>query len=110
MQISDLYSAADSVCDLLTLLLNRHQLMIVCFLVDADKSVRQLATLLDVRESVSSQYLAILRREGQTMVYQIVREGRRQGIGRPQRSLWRTVRLSKLLGKVKHGHANTAED
>lgn len=56
--------------------------MILCYLVESEKSVGELAELLAVREAVISQHLAILRRDrivkarrdGQTMHYRIIRK------------------------------------
>lgn len=71
--------AADSACDLLKALANRHRLLIVCQLIDGERSVGDLAEALDIRDSTVSQHLALLRkdglvntrREGQTIWYSI---------------------------------------
>lgn len=73
-------SAADEVCELMTLLSNRSRLMILCQLTEGEKSVGQLAEAVGARDTAVSQQLAILRRErivkarreGQTMFYRIV--------------------------------------
>jgi len=72
-------AAAESACELLKALANRHRLMIVCQLIDGERSVGELADLLDIRQSAVSQHLALLRkdglvatrREGQTIFYRI---------------------------------------
>lgn len=74
--------SADQVCELMTLLSNRSRLMILCELIETEKSVGQLAEAIDARETAVSQQLAVLRRErivkarrqGQTMFYRIVRD------------------------------------
>jgi ArsR family transcriptional regulator, virulence genes transcriptional regulator len=71
--------AADQASDLLKALANRHRLMIICQLIDAERSVGELAAFLGIRDSTVSQHLALLRkdglvtarRDGQTIWYQI---------------------------------------
>jgi DNA-binding transcriptional ArsR family regulator len=71
--------AADQASDLLKALANRHRLMIICQLIDAERSVGELAAFLGIRESTVSQHLALLRkdglvgtrRDGQTIWYRI---------------------------------------
>lgn len=46
------------------LLSNRNRLMILCQLAGGEKSVGELARLVDMREAAVSQQLAQLRREG----------------------------------------------
>jgi DNA-binding transcriptional ArsR family regulator len=73
-------SAADKASELLKSLANRHRLLILCRLIEAEHSVGQLAAALDLRDSTVSQHLALLRkdglvaarRDGQTMWYGIV--------------------------------------
>lgn len=63
--------------EMLKALANRHRLMILCRLIDGEKSVGELADLLELRSSTVSQHLALLRkdelvgtrREGQTIWY-----------------------------------------
>ncbi|MCC7347082.1 MAG: winged helix-turn-helix transcriptional regulator [Variibacter sp.] len=72
-------AAADEASRLLKAMANRHRLMILCRLVEQDRSVGELAALLGIRESTVSQHLAILRRDelagarrqGQTVFYSI---------------------------------------
>ncbi len=72
-------AAADQASDLLKALANRHRLLILCQLIGGEKSVRQLADFLDVRDSTASQHLALLRRDriiaarrdGQTVWYSL---------------------------------------
>lgn len=71
--------AADDASALLKALSNRHRLLILCQLIDGEKSVGQLADFLGVRDSTASQHLALLRRDrvisgrrdGQTIWYGI---------------------------------------
>ena len=71
--------AADDASDLLKALSNQHRLLILCQLIEGDKSVGQLAEFLGIRDSTVSQHLALLRREriiagrrdGQTIWYRI---------------------------------------
>ena len=71
--------AAESASELLKSLANRHRLLIVCQLIEQERSVGDLAQLVGVRDSSVSQHLALLRkdgivsarREGQTIWYSI---------------------------------------
>ena len=56
--------AAQEASDLLKALANRHRLLIVCQLVERERSVGELAKFLGIRGSTVSQHLAILRRDG----------------------------------------------
>jgi DNA-binding transcriptional ArsR family regulator len=64
MHMKAMETAADQASDLLKALANRHRLMIICQLVDAERSVGELAAFLGIRESTVSQHLALLRRDG----------------------------------------------
>jgi DNA-binding transcriptional ArsR family regulator len=78
--------AADVAVGLLQSLGNKSRLMIMCQLINGEKSVGQLADLLQVRESTVSQHLALLRkdrlvatrRQGQTIFYSIASNQARQ--------------------------------
>ena len=59
-----LKASADDACALLKALANPHRLMIVCALLDREQSVGALAQLLGVRESLASQHIGLLRRDG----------------------------------------------
>lgn len=71
--------AADGASELLKALANRHRLLILCQLVDGERSVGQLAEFLGIRDSTVSQHLALLRRDriisgrrdGQTIWYRM---------------------------------------
>jgi DNA-binding transcriptional ArsR family regulator len=70
---------ADAASDLLKALANRHRILILCQLIEGERSVGDLAQFLDIRDSTVSQHLALLRRdglvaarrEGQTIWYSI---------------------------------------
>jgi DNA-binding transcriptional ArsR family regulator len=59
-----MHSAADAASSLLKTLANRHRLLILCQLVERERSVGELAAFLDIRDSTVSQHLALMRREG----------------------------------------------
>ena len=56
--------AADQASDLLKALSNRHRLLIICQLIDGERSVGELAEFLNLRDSTVSQHLALLRKDG----------------------------------------------
>jgi DNA-binding transcriptional ArsR family regulator len=64
---------------LLAAMANEKRLMILCQLIDGERSVNDIAELLDARQSTISQHLALLRkdgfvkarREGQTRFYSL---------------------------------------
>ena len=86
IDMSNMQSAADQACELLKAMSNRHRLLILCQLIEGEKSVGQLAEFLDIRDSTVSQHLALLRkdrliagrREGQTIWYRIDSDAARQ--------------------------------
>ena len=57
-------AAAEEASELLKSLANRHRLLILCQLTEGERSVGDLATFLDLRDSTVSQHLALLRRDG----------------------------------------------
>ena len=71
---------------MLKALANRHRLMILCQLIDGERSVGELAQFLSLRDSTASQHLALLRkdgvvetrREGQTIYYSLASEAVRR--------------------------------
>ena len=79
LEMLRMQSAADEASELLKALANRHRLLILCQLVDRERSVGELAEFLGIRDSTVSQHLALLRRdglvaarrEGQTIWYSI---------------------------------------
>jgi DNA-binding transcriptional ArsR family regulator len=57
-------AAADQASGLLKSLANRHRLLILCQLVDGERSVGELSAFLGARDSTVSQHLALLRKDG----------------------------------------------
>lgn len=55
---------APRVSELMKVLSNEHRLMILCQLVERERSVNELAKLLGMRQATLSQHLALLRRNG----------------------------------------------
>jgi ArsR family transcriptional regulator, virulence genes transcriptional regulator len=86
IQTDIMHAAADQASELLKSLANRHRLLILCQLVDGERSVGDLAAFVGVRDSTVSQHLALLRkdglvqarREGQTIYYAIASDPARQ--------------------------------
>jgi ArsR family transcriptional regulator, virulence genes transcriptional regulator len=86
MNIDAMEAAADSASDLLKSLANRHRLLIVCQLIDGERSVGDLAEFLGLRDSTVSQHLALLRKDGlvsarrdaQTIYYSIASDPARE--------------------------------
>lgn len=79
IKIERMQAAADRASELLKAMANRHRLLILCQLVERERSVGELAEFLGVRDSGVSQHLALLRkdglvvarRDGQTIWYSI---------------------------------------
>ena len=86
IKIDMMEAAAGSASDLLKALANRHRLLIVCQLVDGERSVGDLAEFLGLRDSTVSQHLALLRKDGlvaarrdaQSIYYSIASEPARE--------------------------------
>jgi DNA-binding transcriptional ArsR family regulator len=72
-----MHTAAGRASEMLKSLSNPHRLMILCQLLEGERSVGDLAVFLDLRSSTVSQHLALLRRDdlvvarrdGQTIWY-----------------------------------------
>ncbi|WP_254690208.1 ArsR/SmtB family transcription factor [Shinella daejeonensis] len=64
MDANAMRAAVDRASELMKALSSQHRLMILCHLVDGEKSVGQLAEFLGIRDSTVSQHLALLRRDG----------------------------------------------
>lgn len=79
IKIDRMQAAADRASELLKALANRHRLLILCQLIERERSVGELAEFLGIRDSGVSQHLALLRkdgivtarRDGQTIWYSI---------------------------------------
>lgn len=82
---AQLAAASGAAIELLKALANRHRLMIVCQLLERERSVGELAELVGLRQATVSQHLALLRkdglvatrRDGQTVWYTIASNGAR---------------------------------
>ena len=80
---------AEMVSELMKTLAHPKRLLILCQLVEGERSVGELARLLDMREAAVSQQLTLLRkdklvttrREGQTIWYSMPREDVRALLG-----------------------------
>lgn len=89
MHAAEMNAAAEEASGLLKSLANRHRLLIVCQLVERERSVGELAALLDLRASTVSQHLALMRkdglvaprRDGQTIWYSIASAPARKVLG-----------------------------
>ena len=57
-------ASADDACALLKGLANPHRLILVCSLIDGEKSVGALAEILGASKTLTSQHLGLLRRDG----------------------------------------------
>jgi DNA-binding transcriptional ArsR family regulator len=64
MDSNQLQRRAGEACELLKALGNPHRLMILCQLVDGEKSVGELVRAIGLSQSALSQHLARLRRDG----------------------------------------------
>ena len=64
VDLETMRNAAGPASDLLKALANPHRLMIICQLLEAPRSVGQLAAFLGIRDSTVSQHLALMRRDG----------------------------------------------
>lgn len=79
MYPTDMQAAAVKASELLKALASPHRLMIICQLIERERSVGELADFLKLRHSTVSQHLALLRkdglvtprRDGQTIWYSI---------------------------------------
>ncbi len=89
MQIDVMRKTAPQVSELMKVLSNEHRLMILCQIVEQERSVGELARLLDLRQAAISQQLALLRKDGivktrreaQTVFYSLARDDVRKLMG-----------------------------
>lgn len=80
MKIDDMLHAVEQATILLKSLASRNRLLLLCNLVEGEKSVGELARQIEARETAVSQQLALLRkdglvrnrRQGQTVYYKLV--------------------------------------
>lgn len=64
MNIKELDAAAGAACELLKSMASPIRLKILCQLVEGEKSVGEIARIIGARDTVISQHLALLRRDG----------------------------------------------
>ena len=67
IDVDVLSAAADEVSEFLKSLASPVRLRILCSIVEREASVGELAEMLGVRQSVASQHLALLRKDGLVM-------------------------------------------
>lgn len=80
MNISDLANSADRASEFLKSMANPQRLRILCYIMDGEKPVGEIAEAIGANQSSVSQNLALMRREGlvaprrdgQTIYYRIV--------------------------------------
>jgi DNA-binding transcriptional ArsR family regulator len=114
IEIAGMLAAADEATDLLKALANRHRLIILCQLIEQERSVGELAALLEIRDSNVSQHLALLRkdglvtarRDGQTIWYSIASPQAREVV----RTLYRIycAPAAACVSKVRRKRGETA--
>lgn len=105
IDIALMTSAADQASELLKALSSRHRLLIICQLVDGERSVGDLAEFLSLRDSTVSQHLALLRKDGlvlarreaQTIYYSIASDPAREVL----KTLYRIYCASPKARKAK---------
>ena len=89
LDMERMQGAADRASDLLKAMANRHRLLILCQLVERERSVGELVAFLGIRDSAVSQHLTLLRkdglvaarRDGQTIWYSIASSEARALLG-----------------------------
>ena len=64
MQAEDIRKQAEKAVTLLKALGSHNRLMIACQLVEGERSVGELANLLEIGETVVSQHLSLMRKDG----------------------------------------------
>lgn len=86
IKLDQMHRSAVDAEEMLKALASRHRLMILCQLIDGERSVGELAEYLELRGSTVSQHLAVLRkdglvsprRDGQTIWYAIANPAARR--------------------------------
>lgn len=64
MNVKDMQSAAQEAAELMKALSSENRLMLLCQLVDGEKTVGELSQSLALRQAAVSQQLALLRKDG----------------------------------------------
>ena len=88
-EMKRMMKSAQEAGDFLKSLANENRLLLLCLLAEGEKSVTELETILDLRQSTVSQQLARLRadqlvearRNGKAVYYSLASEEARQVIG-----------------------------
>lgn len=109
IQANDMLAAADQASALLKALANRHRLIVICQLIERERSVGELAALLKLRSSTVSQHLALLRRDGlvtarrdgQTIWYSIGSAPARELVGTLYRAYCAPARAAACVTKAR---------
>lgn len=89
IDVEAMQAQANKATELLGAMCNEKRLMILCQLIDTERSVNELAELLDAAQPTVSQHLALLRRQGlvtsrqqgQTHLYSLTGNEAREVIG-----------------------------
>src|ERR1019366_5024499 len=108
MNVDVMEAAADRASELLKALSNRHRLLIVCQLIDGERSVGDLAGFLGLRDSTVSQHLALLRKDGlvsarrdaQTIYYSIASDPAREVLKTLYQAYCAPPKASKTKNKL----------
>lgn len=81
MKMNKAQQTAEQVCELMKVLSSKNRFLILCALANGEKCVGEIAEIIGIRETTTSQHLALLRKEGivqrrresQTIYYSISR-------------------------------------
>lgn len=109
IDLTQMQDSAAEAEELLKAMANRHRLIILCQLIDHERSVGELADILELRDANVSQHLALLRkdglvttrREGQTIWYAIASEPARRLIETLYQAFCAPNRICTPSGKGK---------
>lgn len=64
LDIQAMHERAEEAVSMLKAIANQNRLLLLCQMVEGERSVNELAALLELPQSVVSQHLSLLRREG----------------------------------------------
>ena len=64
LDLEEMHASAEAACRLMKVLSNPDRLMLLCQLIPGERSVGELAQALGLAQSVVSQHLSLLRRDG----------------------------------------------
>jgi len=82
LDFSDMQDSAGKACGLLKAMANEARLMVLCQLIEGEKSVTELQEAIGLSQSAMSQHLAVLReqeivstrRDGQSVYYRVAND------------------------------------